>query len=143
MLKLLEKLGRKRVILDRYSNEPYLTRYYLLLKDRKWFPFNVFLHNFHKGDLDDLHDHPWPYFTVILKGGYWEHTPSGKHWRSPGHFRFATPRSLHRIELAPDTNVWTMFVPGPKIREWGFIVNGSWMQHEKYFDYKKSTIEGD
>lgn len=143
MLKLLEKLGRKRVILDRYSNEPYLTRYYLLLKDRKWFPFNVFLHNFHKGDLDDLHDHPWPYFTVILKGGYWEHTPSGKHWRSPGHFRFATPRSLHRIELAPNTNVWTMFVPGPKIREWGFIVNGCWMQHEKYFDYKKSTIEGD
>ena len=121
MLKLLEKLGRKRVILDRYSNEPYLTRYYLFLKDRKWFPFNVFLHNFHKGDLDDLHDHPWPYFTVILKGGYWEHTPSGKYWRSPGHFRFATPRSLHRIELAPDTNVWTMFVPGPKIREWDLL----------------------
>lgn len=51
-LKLLEKLERKRVIMDRYHDEPYLTRYYLFLKERKWFPFNVFLHNFHKGDLD-------------------------------------------------------------------------------------------
>ena len=38
ILKLLETLGRKRVILDA-DNEPYLTRYYLFLKDRKWFPF--------------------------------------------------------------------------------------------------------
>ena len=63
--KILEKLGRKRVILDA-DNAPYLTRYYLFLKDRKWFPFNIFLHNFHKGDPDDLHDHPWPFITFIL-----------------------------------------------------------------------------
>ena len=22
-----------------------------------------------------MHNHPWAFFTVILKGGYWEHTP--------------------------------------------------------------------
>ena len=137
MLKFLEQLGRKRVILDRESNEPYLTRYYLFLKDRKWFPFNVFLHNFHKGDLDDLHDHPWPYFTLILRGGYWEHTPGGRFWRAPGHFRFQTPTSLHRIELEPGVNAWTLFIPGPKLREWGFIVNGAWMHCDKYFEYRK------
>ena len=135
-LNWLDKLGRKRVIMDRYENEPYLTRYYLFLKDRKWFPFNVFLHNFHKGDLDDLHDHPWPYFTLILRGGYWEHTVSGKHWRSPGHFRINTPRSLHRIELEPNTDVWTLFIPGPKLREWGFIRKGEWVESQQYLREK-------
>jgi hypothetical protein len=135
-LSWLDKLGRKRVIMDRYENEPYLTRYYLFLKDRKWFPFNVFLHNFHKGDLDDLHDHPWPYFTLILRGGYWEHTVSGKHWRSPGHFRINTPRSLHRIELEPNTDVWTLFIPGPKLREWGFIRKGEWVESQQYLREK-------
>jgi len=106
------------------------------LKERSWFPFNIFLHNFHKGDLDDLHDHPWPYFTLILRGGYWEHTPDGKYWRGVGHFRFSSPRSLHRIELQPGTNPWTLFIPGPKVREWGFIKEGKWVQHEQYLEEK-------
>ena len=135
-LKLLEQLGRKRIIMDRLSDEPYLTRYYLFLKDRKWFPFNIFLHNFHKGDPDDLHDHPWPYFTFILKGGYYEHTPTGKHWRSAGTGRFASSRSLHRIELEPGVDTWTLFIPGPKLREWGFIRKGEWVQHETYLREK-------
>jgi len=131
-LKLLERLGRKRVVMDRLDNEPYLTRYYLFLKDRKWSPFNIFLHNFHKGDPDDLHDHPWPYFTFILKGGYYEHTPTGKHWRAAGTGRFAGSRSLHRIELEPGVDCWTLFIPGPQLREWGFVDNGKWKQHEQY-----------
>ena len=132
ILKLLERLDRKRVILDRESNEPYLTRYYLFLKERKWFPFNVFLHNFHRSDPDDLHDHPWPYCTIILRGGYWEHTPNGRFWRRAGSIRFAGSRSLHRVELDPDRDVWTLFIPGPHVREWGFIKNGKWIQHEQY-----------
>ena len=105
LLRLLEKIGRKRVIYDRLENEPYLIRYYLFLKDRKWFPFNVFLHKFMKGDPDELHDHPWPYATLILKGGYWEVTPNGRHWRGPGSFRLAGPKSLHRVELEPGVQV--------------------------------------
>jgi len=135
-LNWLDKIGRKRVIMDRFENEPYLTRYYLFLKDRKWFPFNVFLHNFHKGDLDDLHDHPWPYLTIIIRGGYWEHTPRGRFWRAPGHIRISTPSSLHRIELERGVDTWTVFVPGPKLREWGFIRDGKWVQHEQYLREK-------
>ena len=74
-LKLLERIGRKRIVMDRINNEPYLERYYLFLKDRKYFPFNVFLHRFLKSDPDDVHDHPWPYATLILKGGYYEWIP--------------------------------------------------------------------
>ena len=68
--KFLTKIGRQRIILDRQSQEPYLERYYLFLKERKKFPFNIFLHKFLKSDPDDVHDHPWPYATLILRGGY-------------------------------------------------------------------------
>jgi hypothetical protein len=142
ILKLLEKLGRKRIVMDRVNNEPYLERYYLFLKDRENFPFNVFLHKFLKGDPDDLHDHPWPYATLILKGGYYEWTPEfnsegqkigeTRHWRGPGHFRICKPTSYHRIELKDGVTAWTLFMPGPKQRDWGFDVNGTWVQHEKY-----------
>jgi hypothetical protein len=132
MLKLLERIGRKRIILDRESQEPYLTRYYLFLKDRKWFPFNIFLHNFHKSDPDDLHDHPWPFITIILKGGYWEHTPKGKFWRGAGTINWAGSKSLHRVELEPGVDTWTLFMPGPTVREWGFIDKGIWKRHDQY-----------
>ena len=42
--KLFNYFDRFRIIYDRLDNEPYLERYYLFLKDRKNFPFNIFLH---------------------------------------------------------------------------------------------------
>lgn len=142
-LGMLERLGRKRVVMDRLNNEPYLERYYLFLKDRKNFPFNVFLHKFLKSDPDDLHDHPWPYATLILKGGYWEwlpqFNPKGEKigemavWRKPGHFRTCSANSYHRIELDPSVECWTLFMPGPQQREWGFLnKKNQWIQHEEY-----------
>lgn len=145
-LKLLERLGRKRIILDRVAEEPYLERYYVFLKDRKWFPFNIFVHKFLKSDPDDVHDHPWPYATVILKGGYFEWTPvfgdEGNkigevcQWRAPGHFRVCRSTSYHRIELDPSVECWTMFMPGPQKREWGFLVNNKWIHNEQYLTAK-------
>ena len=145
-LKLLERLGRKRVIYDRIANEPYLERYYLFLKERERFPFNVFLHKFLKGDPDDVHDHPWPYATLILKGGYYEWVPvfntigekvnEIRHWRGPGHFRTCSAGSYHRIELDPGVTAWTLFMPGPHKREWGFLTGKNpktdWEHNESY-----------
>lgn len=148
ILKLLERFDRKRIIMDRQYNEPLLTRYYLFLKDRTWFPFNVFLHKFHKGDPGDVHDHPWPYFTLILAGGYYEYTPimsfgkmigETKHWRGPGHFRFCSAFSYHRIELKDGVTPWTLFMPGPQTREWGFLVKDRWIHNDKYLQNSKST----
>jgi len=149
LLRLLDKLGRKRVIMDRVNNEPYLERYYLFLKERKRFPFNIFIHKFLKGDPDDVHDHPWPYATLILKGGYYEWVPEfdGKgqmvgqrrYWRRPGHFRICRPTSYHRIELAPDVTAWTLFMPGPHVREWGFLVRDKWIQHDQYLEGRSKS----
>ena len=124
LLKLLEKLGRKRIIMDRVSDEPYLERYYLFLK----------------GDPDDLHDHPWPYATLILKGGYWEYTPEGKFWRGPGHFRISPAESYHRIELEPGVTCWTLFMPGPHRKEWGFDVDGKWVKWDDYLRMRYEKV---
>jgi hypothetical protein len=149
LLKLLDRLGRKRIVMDRVENEPYLERYYLFLKERNRFPFNVFLHKFLKSDPDDVHDHPWPYATLILKGGYWEWIPqfnsAGQKigevaaWRGPGHFRISPARSYHRIELDPAVTAWTLFMPGPKQKDWGFLVRNQWIQWEEYLKQRKSV----
>jgi len=135
-LNWLESKDRKRIIMDRQCNEPLLTRYYLFLKDRKTFPFNVFLHKFHKGDPGDVHDHPWPYFTLILAGGYYEwvlgENCEVRKWRGPGHFRFCSANSYHRIELKEGVTPWTLFMPGPQTREWGFLVNKKWIHNDSY-----------
>ena len=156
-LKLLEKLGRKRVITDRDGKVPYLIRYYLFLKDRKNFPFNITLHKVLVSDEPTLHDHPWNYATLILKGGYWEHIPlrakeghvcgSTKVWRGPGHFRYRTADDLHWLELPKDENgkeipSWSLFFMGKQVKEWGFLPfmkqgdleerGYRWIHNEKY-----------
>ena len=102
-------MGRYRVIRDRLDDEPYLERYYVFLKDRETFPFNVFVHKFLKSDPDDVHDHPWPFATLILRGGYWEWRPTfdaeGRkngevsRWCGAGSFRTARANTYH-----PDAN---------------------------------------
>lgn len=140
--KLLERLGRKRIIYDRETDEPYLERYYLLFTERTWFPFNIFIHKFLKGDNSDLHDHPWNYFTLIIKGGYyeWKPEPDGRvlrEWLTAGNFRYRKATSLHRIELQEGVTPWTLFIAFRQRRDWGFIDDGHWVQNEKYLAKKK------
>ena len=139
--KIFDKLGRRRVITERNSTEPYLIRFYVFLKDRKNFPFNITLHKVLKSDEPTLHDHPWNYSTLILKGGYYENTPEGRFWRGPGHFRMCQSNNTHRIELDPNVQAWTLFMPGPQRKDWGFIKDGKWIQHEKYLASRKMLKE--
>ena len=59
-------------------------------------------------------------------------------WRAPGHFRFCSATSYHRIELDPDVECWTLFIPGPKQRDWGFLVRNKWIQWEQYLATRSS-----
>ena len=145
-LNWLDRKGRKRVIMDRIDNEPYLERYYPLFNTRQHTGFNVYIHKFLKGDPDDVHDHPWPYATFILSGGYYEwipqFNPDGtksceiRKWRGPGHFRICKPESYHRVELKPGVTAWTLFMPGPKQREWGFLTPKGWIENEAYLSQR-------
>lgn len=146
--KLFIKLDRKRIIYDRQGHEPYLTRYYLFIKDRKKFPFNVMLHKIHRSDSDpELHDHPWNFFTIILNGGYWEWTPiynsvgeyisDKKTWKGPGSIIFHKSTDYHRLELPDNTTTTTLFFMGSQLREWGFLLKSNIWQHWKEYLDKK------
>lgn len=135
-IKLLKRCASEcRVIPDRLDpSKPYLTRWYLVGgRKHKW--FTLCLHEFHASDPTDLHDHPFSYITWILTGGYWEETPGGMFFRKPGHFRFRSSRSQHRIQLDPSKSaVYTLFFMGPRTRNWGFMHQRQWTDHNTYLD---------
>lgn len=148
--KFMVKLDRYRLIPDRSTGKDYLHRYYLFLKDRKWFPFNVTLHKIVCSDDPILHDHPWPYLTIVLKGGYWEHTPlynkdgqkiaEMSHWRGPGSIICRKAHELHWLELEEGKSATTLFFMGPQQREWGFLVEAKkgkhrWVKHDHYLTF--------
>lgn len=129
--------NRKRVITDRSGKIPYLVRYYVFLKDRKKFPFNITLHKVLVSDEPVLHNHPWGWGALIIKGGYWEHTPEGKFWRGPGNLRFRSASDLHWLELAKDEDgnnipCWSLFFMGRKEGSWGFMKNGKIIDNKEY-----------
>lgn len=140
LLDIIQKVtpthSRKAIIFDKKTDDPYLERIYLLLKNRETCKFNIFLHKFIKGDNDDIHDHPWGFFHIILSGGYWEYVTVNidgetldqgvrKVWRSAGYYNIATANYKHRIVLG-DEKPWTLFIPFKKEKTWNFWVPLVW-----------------
>ena len=67
LLKLMDKLGRKKIVLDRGPShpkfneaKPWMNRYYILFRHRpRWFPFNILIHEMLADDHGDgVHTHP-------------------------------------------------------------------------------------
>ncbi|MBW0450862.1 hypothetical protein [Paraburkholderia phenoliruptrix] len=109
------------VIGDRAN--PYLIRWWVIPRNRF---FNVYLHRFMRSDDDRaLHDHPWTNLSILLRGTYTEHTiaPGGinvRTERSAGEWKLRlSGKFAHRIELTHG-ECWTIFITGPRYREWGF-----------------------
>jgi len=123
------------------DGKPYLDRWHIIPRNRF---FNIYLHHFLQSDHDEaLHDHPWCNVSLLLTGGYTEWVPVYakntyyyeenikpiRRSRRGVVFRFGS--SAHRIELDRDENgneipIWTLFITGPKYREWGFYCKSAW-----------------
>ncbi len=94
--------------------------------------FSIFVHNIYKADEDKhLHDHPWSYCNAVLRGSYLEETPDGINLMDVGSSSRRKAESFHKI-LKVWGPVTTLFMIGRRRRDWGYFVNGSWMQHEEY-----------
>lgn len=137
-LRWLTKKGRRRIINDPMNGRPYMFRYYIANKNRADDDpanpiFNLFYHKIVQNDPRHLHDHPWWYLTVILKGGYYEITPKGEKWHGPGSVLFRKAKSLHRLVLKDNQPCHTLFFRFKRLRDWGFIVNNMWIAHKLYF----------
>jgi len=124
---------KKEIIKTRDGLKDYLVRYPIV--DTKW--LKVYIHNFKSADEDfELHDHPYSAFSVILRGGYVEQFLSRSRVRDVGSFGFLSADTLHRIaHIFPNT--WTLFIGGPRQKNWGFMVGKKWLPHQVHLSAKQ------
>ena len=122
--------GIERFVAYGCDDIPLLIRYTLL--KTKWgkLRFHIFLRSDHDRE---FHDHPWAFRTLILWGGYFEQTESGKKRYWPGACLYRPAEFKHRVELPPGnkcslTLVWTY----PDSREWGFWTEHGWEHYSKF-----------
>jgi hypothetical protein len=123
---------RRRVIHETSYKQEYLIKYSLFLKDRNYFPFNIFIQKYMKGDeCEHMYDQPWGFFHIILSGGYWEEVPHDQNdlnkgiqkiWREPGYWNCVSADYKHRLKLKDNIKPWCIFIPLNKRTEWGFWV---------------------
>lgn len=101
---------------SRCEGETYLRRWEITPKSWRW---RVFLHEFLLPDEDDLHDHPWNFISIGLKGGYTETTQwDQRRFRAPW-FHIRPAEWQHR--LTPHKGgCWTLLLSGKHRRDWGF-----------------------
>jgi hypothetical protein len=129
------------------AEDPYMLRWYIIPRN-KW--FNIYLHNIKRSDEDRaLHDHPWWNISLVLKGGYFEVVPLFKDpglpgivrfWRKPGSCVFRWPASAHRLEVVDGCDVWTLFITGRRIREWGFWCGQRWVDWRTFVDHSDPKV---
>jgi hypothetical protein len=121
------------------GDNPYLRRWWVIPRNRY---FNIYLHHIIRDDDDRaLHDHPWWNASLVLSGGYYEIVPvvspvmtgwNNTHWRRPGSVVFRRATAAHRLALSKGHPCWSLFITGPRVRQWGFWCDHGW-RHWKEF----------
>ncbi len=133
MSRLSRIASRLKLRVIENGNGPYLLRHrvwgWMPSDDAK--PWSGYLHRFMRPDDDrELHSHPWKWaVSLVLAGGYTEERLKSdgsvvKIRRRPFTLNFLGPNSFHRVDELHGKETWTLFVCGPKIGSWGFMVPG-------------------
>jgi hypothetical protein len=124
-------------------DDPYMLRW-ILFKRRGWLG-NIYVHDFRHDDDDRaLHDHPFPSLSIVLYGkmreiyaerGWDASDPKEQSARmvKAGDVIWRSADFSHRLELLTPFAT-TLFIVGPKIREWGFWCPKGWKHWKEYCD---------
>jgi hypothetical protein len=126
------------------KEDPYLIRWWVIPRNKL---FNIYLHEIVRDDDDRaLHDHPWVNLSYLLEGSYTEVTiaAGGINHRAvlrAGDWRFRRSTAAHRLELDHSSRVLSLFITGPRIREWGFHCHKGW-RHFKEFVAIRDGVSG-
>jgi hypothetical protein len=118
---------------------PYLRRWFVIPRNRF---FNIYLHQFMRSDKDVPHDHPWASLSLLLKGWAVDVrllTDDSEPYQTDttvtrvvgeGDWVFRGAKYAHKVVVgesaATSGGVWTLFITGPKIRQWGFYCADGW-----------------
>jgi len=133
------------------GEKPQLLRWWLIPRNR-W--FNIYLHKTIRNDEDRaLHCHPWNSVSFLLAGRLGEYRfkhfkllesygfrPEAlkdhgqQEFRELKKFRpvFRKATEAHRLNLPGQGHAWTIFITGPKIRNWGFHCPKGWVPWQKF-----------
>jgi len=124
------------------DEQPYLERYHLL---RLPFGYRVYLHRFVASDPGrGLHNHPWRHALSLLLCGTYQETRMLKadsdnmlqrRQLHAGNLNCISGDVYHRINIAPGSECWSLFVHAPKTRDWGFI------RHHQYHDHNEVVTQ--
>ena len=125
---------------DFIIGDDYLRRWWVIPRNR-W--LNVYLHDIRKSDDDRaFHDHPWMNSSFLIQGRYLEHTPQGVFERKAGDHVIRGAQQLHRLEVFPGESAISLFVIGPKVREWGFACPQGWVHWQDFTSEHDSSQTG-
>lgn len=138
----------------------YLTRWRLV--QTPW--FGIFVHAIHLADGDrHLHDHPWPFTSIILRGGYLEeHAPgtadalafAALHELHPDILQPGVERrwmagSIHRMRRGEYHRVRqllgrtvTLVIAGRRSGSWGYATEDGVVDHETYHALRNPKVFG-
>lgn len=113
------------------KDDPYIRRWYMCKSHEK--P-SIYLHQILRDDDDRaLHDHRGHSASIILSGTLREVLKDGERLLEPGSITFRLAEVGHRLEIV-DGPVWTIFITGPTIREWGFHCPQGWRHWKEFTD---------
>jgi hypothetical protein len=121
------------------ESDPLMIRW-VLIRLAGW---GIYLHKFLRSDYDrSLHDHPWPFVAIILRGGYFEvHDQTQERreveeWRGVGSVLLRPASWRHRVVLNGKPP-WSLVIVGRRCQPWGFFPAGQWCWWRK-FDSEKN-----
>ncbi len=125
---------------DFVIGDDYLRRWWIIPRNEGC---NIYLHEILASDDDRaLHDHPWDNTSMLLDGEYVEHTPKGSFQRKAGSIVTRKATDAHRLEIADGGRAVSLFMTGPKLREWGFHCPKGWRLWTEFVDARDSGKVG-
>jgi hypothetical protein len=102
---------------------PYMLRWYVIPRNPV---LNVYVHKFLRSDDDRaLHDHPWWFVSLILRGRYDEVTEMGVKRRQAGSVAYRPAEWRHRVRLVTETSCQSCEGTGTG---YGAVPDGRWME---------------
>jgi hypothetical protein len=142
VVKIIDKILNKKTI-----GIGYLERWHLIPRNRF---FNIYLHRFTGNDDERAkHCHPWHSLSIRFSGIMREHyKPENAvaNWvertRIPPVICYRKATFAHRLVLVGNKPCWTIFITGPRIREWGFLYSKGWQHWSTMTTEKGETIGG-
>lgn len=122
------------------KDRPTILRWWIIPRNRF---FNIYLHHVQNSDEDRaLHDHEYDNCSIVLRGGYWDVTPEGRFWRGAGSITFRRAEEPHRLEVTEGQDAWSLFLTGPRRREWGFHCPKGWVHWKDFVDERDTGAVG-